>query len=157
MGQAQELGCFGWGEVFVIVRFYDILKVRTNWSSKTILVCVPWANRIFSLFANQGMHTLGVDMDSQQCKACGLNKRLDNFYRRSDNKAKFVKMCKPCRSIYNKVRRKKYHEENRLKSIWCHMKDRCYNTSFKQYKDYGGRGIGICDVRLNDFSLFEIW
>ena len=28
---------------------------------------------------------------------------------------------------------------------WCGMIDRCYNTENKQYKNYGGRGIKICD------------
>lgn len=30
-------------------------------------------------------------------------------------------------------------------SSWSHMIDRCSNQSFKQWKDYGGRGIRVCD------------
>lgn len=33
----------------------------------------------------------------------------------------------------------------RLQSVFLHMKDRCYNPNNKQYKDYGGRGINICE------------
>lgn len=29
--------------------------------------------------------------------------------------------------------------------IWWAMVDRCYNPSNKQYADYGGRGIGVCE------------
>ena len=29
------------------------------------------------------------------------------------------------------------------------MKKRCYNPSFPQYKDYGGRGIKVCDEWMN--------
>lgn len=28
---------------------------------------------------------------------------------------------------------------------WGHMKQRCYNEKTHQYKDYGGRGIKVCD------------
>ena len=37
---------------------------------------------------------------------------------------------------------------------WDNMKKRCYRTSNRQYKDYGGRGITICDSWLNDFTAF---
>ncbi len=32
-----------------------------------------------------------------------------------------------------------------LYTVWKNMKKRCYNKNNKQYKDYGGRGITICD------------
>ena len=34
---------------------------------------------------------------------------------------------------------------DRIQNIFLHMKDRCYNPNFKEYKHYGGRGITICD------------
>lgn len=37
------------------------------------------------------------------------------------------------------------------------MKDRCYNYNHNAYKDYGGRGITICDEWLNDFMAFYDW
>lgn len=37
---------------------------------------------------------------------------------------------------------------------WCHLKERCYNTGTKNYADYGGRGITVCDRWRNDFSAF---
>ncbi len=36
---------------------------------------------------------------------------------------------------------------------WCNMKSRCYNPNLPQYKDWGGRGIKICE-RWKDFSAF---
>ena len=45
----------------------------------------------------------------------------------------------------------------RLYRIWCAMKQRCYSESFDGYKNYGGRGIRICDVWLNDFKSFYDW
>lgn len=39
-------------------------------------------------------------------------------------------------------------------NIWRGMKQRCYNKNYKQYKDYGGRGIYICERWLNSFDNF---
>ena len=44
-----------------------------------------------------------------------------------------------------------------LYNRWEHMKDRCYNPNDKRYKDYGGRGITICDEWLNNFESFYEW
>lgn len=30
-------------------------------------------------------------------------------------------------------------------NIWCHIKGRCLNPNNHKYKDYGGRGIRVCD------------
>lgn len=37
----------------------------------------------------------------------------------------------------------------RLNYIFSAMKKRCYNTTCKSYKDYGGRGITVCEEWLN--------
>ena len=37
---------------------------------------------------------------------------------------------------------------------WQNMKNRCYNQKVKQYKDYGGRGITVCERWLNSFENF---
>lgn len=34
------------------------------------------------------------------------------------------------------------------------MKNRCYNKNVIQYKDYGGRGIRVCEKWKNDFISF---
>jgi hypothetical protein len=41
-----------------------------------------------------------------------------------------------------------------LYKTWDNMKQRCYNTNYNQYKDWGGRGIKICDRWLNSFENF---
>lgn len=38
--------------------------------------------------------------------------------------------------------------------VWSSMMTRCYNKNRKAYKDYGGRGIKVCD-RWHDFSNFN--
>lgn len=37
------------------------------------------------------------------------------------------------------------------------MIQRCTDPSFERYKDYGGRGISICQEWLEDFDLFADW
>lgn len=37
---------------------------------------------------------------------------------------------------------------------WQNIKDRCYNTLNKDYRHYGGRGIGVFDGWLHDFKAF---
>lgn len=47
--------------------------------------------------------------------------------------------------------------KTRIYRIWGRMKARCYNPNEKSFKNYGGRGITICDEWLNDFSSFYNW
>ncbi len=41
-----------------------------------------------------------------------------------------------------------------LYSVWYNIKRRCYNKKNVAYKNYGGRGISICNEWLNDFKAF---
>jgi hypothetical protein len=45
----------------------------------------------------------------------------------------------------------------RLYKIWENMKKRCYNQRAKNYNNYGGRGITICEEWKNNFASFEKW
>lgn len=45
----------------------------------------------------------------------------------------------------------------RLYRIWCGMKYRCYNRTFKYFEYYGGRGIEVCAEWLNNFDAFRKW
>jgi hypothetical protein len=45
----------------------------------------------------------------------------------------------------------------RLYQIWSAMKRRCFNKNTKDYKNYGGRGIKICESWKNDYTNFEKW
>jgi len=44
--------------------------------------------------------------------------------------------------------------KNYLYETWNGIKQRCYNLNHKRYKDYGGRGIKVCDRWLNSFENF---
>lgn len=47
--------------------------------------------------------------------------------------------------------------KTRVYKIFQYMKQRCYNPNKKEYKNYGGRGIKICDEWKEDFMNFYNW
>lgn len=47
--------------------------------------------------------------------------------------------------------------ETRIYKTWVRMKVRCYNQNHDRYKNYGGRGITVCDEWKNDFKKFYEW
>lgn len=73
-------------------------------------------------------------------------------------KSQSVRSCGCAKSERNK----KYFtthgcSKEKLYRLWKDIKKRCYNNNFKQFKDYGGRGIKVCDKWLNDYLEFRIW
>lgn len=50
-----------------------------------------------------------------------------------------------------------YGNEDRLHRIWIGIKTRCYNKNDPGYKNYGSRGIVMCDEWKNDFMNFRNW
>lgn len=68
---------------------------------------------------------------------------------------------KSCGCLQKEVVRKlnTIHNDShtRLYDIWTDMKQRCYNQHNKRYKDYGARGIAVCDEWKNDYSTFKEW
>lgn len=47
--------------------------------------------------------------------------------------------------------------DSRLYGVWHSMKQRCYDKNRKDYQDYGGRGIYVCEEWKNDYSAFQKW
>ena len=46
---------------------------------------------------------------------------------------------------------------DRLYGIWSGIKARCLNPHRKKYKDYGGRGIKVCEEWSNSYEAFKEW
>lgn len=45
----------------------------------------------------------------------------------------------------------------RIYNVWHTMKERCYVPSQSSYKNYGGRGIKVCDEWKDNFKEFYNW
>jgi hypothetical protein len=52
-------------------------------------------------------------------------------------------------------RSRRYNE--RLYNIWNGMKTRCYNSKSRSYKNYGARGISVCEEWKHNFPAFQKW
>ena len=48
-------------------------------------------------------------------------------------------------------------KHTRLYNTWNNLKSRCNSTANAQYKDYGGRGIHLCEEWANSFDVFCEW
>lgn len=66
--------------------------------------------------------------------------------------------CGSCRAkALNESLYSHHGSKDRLYGVWQNMKNRCYNKKVRCYKDYGGRGITVCDEWLNDYPAFRSW
>lgn len=65
---------------------------------------------------------------------------------------------KSCGCI-NKERGRGTHGKRKhpLYIVWCRLKDRCSNPNAHSYKDYGGRGISVCEEWKISFQSFYDW
>jgi hypothetical protein len=101
--------------------------------------------------------------------------------RRSDKKCKYCECNMPKRKpseeglfcnrncYYKWVRRENPYQgekahryktgesKTRLYAIWLGVKRRCFKQNCKDYCNYGGRGITICDDWNTDFFKFKHW
>jgi hypothetical protein len=66
-----------------------------------------------------------------------------------------IKTCRCCdENVWTKIIQHRQHR-TKLYKVWCAMKQRCYNENDKAYKNYGGRGVAICEEWKNDFIAFR--
>ncbi len=77
--------------------------------------------------------TAGINLQSGNTNSCGCLQR---------------ERCKEALTKHGRSKRcTEYYS-------WVNMKTRCYNQKCADYKDYGGRGITVCDRWLNSFENF---
>lgn len=60
-------------------------------------------------------------------------------------------------SVRNGLKKKHGMTKTRIHRIWSQIKTRCFNSKDEHFKDYGGRGITICDEWKNSFESFYEW
>lgn len=98
------------------------------------------------------------DKDNRAVWLCKCECGKEKSVRGKDLRRGQVKSC-GCWSKEKRIeaRRKHGSSETRLYSIWSDMKKRCYNENSSSYKNYGARGIKLCDEWVANFDLFEKW
>ena len=57
--------------------------------------------------------------------------------------------------MFTQIHKHKASEFKRLHGIYHGIKKRCYNQNSQRYKDYGGRGIVMCDAWLDPVNGFD--
>lgn len=62
-------------------------------------------------------------------------------------------LCEDCQS---KLRKSSWVSDDRIYRTWMHMLQRCENVNDKAYKNYGMRGIKVCE-EWHDFTNFQEW
>lgn len=85
------------------------------------------------------------------CPACkGLYRtRVDHLQSKG-----YKTSCKPCSSV-QKGFKHGFHRE-KLYRVHVEMKSRCRNKNNENYKNYGGRGISVCDEWM-EYTVFRKW
>lgn len=68
---------------------------------------------------------------------------------------------KSCGCLRKEITSKKNYKhggtKTKLYRIWDEMNGRCFCKTNKAYKNYGARGIRVCDEWRKNFSLFRSW
>lgn len=62
---------------------------------------------------------------------------------------------KPCRDNFGRFKTKHGMYGTRLYHIWNGFTGRCFNPKNKDYENYGGRGITVCEDWKNPTSFFD--
>lgn len=101
--------------------------ITPSGNSVRMVLCRCVCNKTISV---QAQHLRTKNTTSCGCKTSELRKNIKTKHRLSDS---------------------------RLFNIWSGMKQRCCNTKSISYKNYGGRGITICDEWKNSFESFYEW
>ena len=83
---------------------------------------------------------------------CCTNKRIFHSEYCSGHDAQIRKHG---RVIHDELRRNTGRTKHQLYSTWLSMRDRCNNPNNKHYRNYGGRGISVCDRWMDHAHGFE--
>jgi hypothetical protein len=85
-------------------------------------------------------------MAKVECVLCGKIKNIRPYELYKDKQTSCM-----CQNVKHNLWRSKIY------SVYHNMKDRCYNPKCHAYKNYGGKGVKICDEWLDNFINFYNW
>lgn len=88
----------------------------------------------------------------EHCKDLGISPKT--LWGRKHRTNETYEECLAFFAKYGTHHRERTIKDLRFWNIWYHMIDRCHNPKHKSYKNYGGRGIIVCE-RWHKFEYFE--
>lgn len=94
--------------------------------------------------------TLIFDSEKEACEYLGVAVCTVSSCCRRNDLCKGYKVTNLGSTTHNETK-------TRLFKIWGAMKERCYREKHSHYKNYGGRGIKVCEKWKNDFVEFKEW
>jgi|FLOH01.1.fsa_nt_gi hypothetical protein len=107
---------------------WQLLEPLVKQKSKVLALCTL-CNKTYKVDAGNL-----VTGKSVNCFNCGTEKRMDPVFKHIGGVQK-----------------------HQLYKVWDAMVQRCTNPNASSYKDYGGRGVTVCDEWLNSSSTFIQW
>ena len=122
--------------------------MKENNSENRILEKITFIKDLGMIFATENSkrkHRFGL----YKCGLCG------NEFRSRVHEVKFnkIKSC-GCKKLLSQLHNL---SNTKLYKVWGRIKSRTSNTKDRFYRDYGGRGITICEEWKNDFMSFYNW
>ena len=125
-----------------------------------------YADRIGTVYGCFEVTDVKYDTDQKRqlwtlrCIHCGLVKQTYNGKDYAKGKNHGICKCQHAKKLYSekpqKIKKAKM-QDHPLYFRWESMKSRCYRKSDKDYPNYGGRGITMCDEWRYDFWAFVDW
>lgn len=94
-------------------------------------------------------HGTTEKVNKRKYTKCAIGGCTSAPHKRADGRYSFENgMC-------NRHNLKMRNKKKPLYMVWSGMVQRCYNPLDKKYKDYGGRGIKMCDAWRGKYEQFE--
>ena len=125
-----------------------------------------YADRIGTVYGCFEVTDVKYDTDQKRqlwtlrCIHCGLVKQTYNGKDYAKGKNHGICKCQHTKKLYSekpqKIKKAKM-QNHPLYRRWESIKSRCYRKSDKDYPNYGGRGITMCDEWRYDFWVFVDW
>lgn len=106
----------------------------------------------------------GAALRSGETQSCGGHRPKSIPTYCIDCSAPITRYARRCLKCDDKIPRSRPvvhgHAKRKAKlpeyDIWVQIKDRCYNENNHAYKNYGGRGIAMCEEWRNNFQAFYV-
>ena len=116
--------------------------------------------RLTVISFHHSKYYISKDMRKRKCEwyLCKCDCGKEKIVNKNDLMSGHTSSC-GCLQKENASKANKKHGfvKSRIYGIWIGIKKRCFNSNHKGYKNYGGRGIVMCDKWKNDFIEFYKW